>query len=445
MKVGLVLGAGGVLGGAWLTGGLEAITRHTNWDPGSADRIVGTSAGSMIGAFAAAGVPPWFMVAHSAGETFEGLTGPDGRPAAEADRSGGAVFRMHRGIPRSGPGSLRMVGQHPARPDAPHAAAAHHRLAAGGADLDRPPGGGRGRRWVDHPSFSPRGDAGQRDLELVGRLGAETDGRPGRRRGQPGAARAVHPRRGGGVPRAARARARRRPSPRRWAGRSSRCSTGPSWPSPSAAPGPSTSRLRAGLPPGPSCCTCPSCSSAATGCAPPARSPRRSAPSSGSEGAMARRRAVRAEQTSLEPLLAAKEIVICCGSGGVGKTTTAAAAAAMAAAQLGGKVLVITVDPAKRLANALGPRALRQRRDAGARRAVHGRRRRAPRRAVGGDARHQAVVGRAGRAPRPRRRHPRRDPGQPALRQHHRAGSSRATTTSPWSGCTRSTAPAATT
>jgi anion-transporting ArsA/GET3 family ATPase len=58
--------------------------------------------------------------------------------------------------------------------------------------------------------------------------------------------------------------------------------------------------------------------------------------------------------SSLEPLLAAKEIVICCGSGGVGKTTTSASAAAMAAAHLGGKVLVITVDPARRLANALG-------------------------------------------------------------------------------------------
>jgi anion-transporting ArsA/GET3 family ATPase len=53
-------------------------------------------------------------------------------------------------------------------------------------------------------------------------------------------------------------------------------------------------------------------------------------------------------------LLAAKEIVICCGSGGVGKTTTAASAAAMAASSLGGKVLVLTVDPARRLANALG-------------------------------------------------------------------------------------------
>ncbi|HEX6568819.1 MAG TPA: ArsA-related P-loop ATPase [Acidimicrobiales bacterium] len=61
-----------------------------------------------------------------------------------------------------------------------------------------------------------------------------------------------------------------------------------------------------------------------------------------------------AVETSLEPLLAAKEIVIFCGSGGVGKTTMAAAAAAMAASQLGGKVLVITVDPARRLANALG-------------------------------------------------------------------------------------------
>src|SRR5262245_21268228 len=57
---------------------------------------------------------------------------------------------------------------------------------------------------------------------------------------------------------------------------------------------------------------------------------------------------------SLESLLASKEIVISCGSGGVGKTTTAAALGAMAAAYTGGKVLVLTVDPARRLANALG-------------------------------------------------------------------------------------------
>jgi anion-transporting ArsA/GET3 family ATPase len=57
---------------------------------------------------------------------------------------------------------------------------------------------------------------------------------------------------------------------------------------------------------------------------------------------------------TIEALFAAKEIVIACGSGGVGKTTTAAASAAMAAWRLGGKVLVLTVDPARRLANALG-------------------------------------------------------------------------------------------
>src|SRR5579872_839779 len=61
-----------------------------------------------------------------------------------------------------------------------------------------------------------------------------------------------------------------------------------------------------------------------------------------------------AKAHSVEQLLAAHEIVIACGSGGVGKTTTAAAAAAMAAVRQGGKVLVLTVDPAKRLANALG-------------------------------------------------------------------------------------------
>jgi anion-transporting ArsA/GET3 family ATPase len=59
---------------------------------------------------------------------------------------------------------------------------------------------------------------------------------------------------------------------------------------------------------------------------------------------------------TIEALLAAKEIAVVCGPGGVGKTTIAAAAAAMAAAHQGGKVLVVTVDPARRLYHALGLR-----------------------------------------------------------------------------------------
>ena len=57
---------------------------------------------------------------------------------------------------------------------------------------------------------------------------------------------------------------------------------------------------------------------------------------------------------TLEQLLAAKEIVVFCGSGGVGKTSVAAAAALGATVHLGGKVLVLTIDPARRLATALG-------------------------------------------------------------------------------------------
>jgi len=47
------------------------------------------------------------------------------------------------------------------------------------------------------------------------------------------------------------------------------------------------------------------------------------------------------------------KIVICCGSGGVGKTTVSAALA-LRAAEAGRKVVVLTIDPAKRLAQSLG-------------------------------------------------------------------------------------------
>jgi anion-transporting ArsA/GET3 family ATPase len=60
----------------------------------------------------------------------------------------------------------------------------------------------------------------------------------------------------------------------------------------------------------------------------------------------------------LDALLASKEMVLVCGSGGVGKTTVAAALGLSAAVHQGGKVLVLTIDPARRLADALGVGAL---------------------------------------------------------------------------------------
>ncbi len=56
---------------------------------------------------------------------------------------------------------------------------------------------------------------------------------------------------------------------------------------------------------------------------------------------------------SLADVVAKHEVVICAGSGGVGKTTTAAALA-VHGAQQGRRTIVLTIDPARRLADALG-------------------------------------------------------------------------------------------
>jgi anion-transporting ArsA/GET3 family ATPase len=57
--------------------------------------------------------------------------------------------------------------------------------------------------------------------------------------------------------------------------------------------------------------------------------------------------------SSLSTLAADRDVIICAGPGGVGKTTTAAAIAVQAARR-GRRACVVTIDPAKRLADALG-------------------------------------------------------------------------------------------
>jgi anion-transporting ArsA/GET3 family ATPase len=56
-------------------------------------------------------------------------------------------------------------------------------------------------------------------------------------------------------------------------------------------------------------------------------------------------------------LVRERSIIVCCGSGGVGKTTTAAVVA-LEGARLGRKTVVVTIDPARRLADALGLQGL---------------------------------------------------------------------------------------
>ncbi|WP_138734636.1 ArsA family ATPase [Modestobacter excelsi] len=67
------------------------------------------------------------------------------------------------------------------------------------------------------------------------------------------------------------------------------------------------------------------------------------------------RRPAVAPSLDLAALVADPEsrIIVCCGSGGVGKTTTSAALA-LAAAEAGRQVVVLTIDPARRLAQSLG-------------------------------------------------------------------------------------------
>jgi len=145
------------MGGAWLTGALAAVADETRWDPRSADQLVGTSAGAMMGSLLAAGVPPWFMVAHSAGEVFEGVTDANGRPAAEADRDAGATFRLHRAPPPIGPGSWRLALTTLTRPaDFPPAARLSGWLPRGVVSTE--PLKDTIRRvvrsgWTDHPSL----------------------------------------------------------------------------------------------------------------------------------------------------------------------------------------------------------------------------------------------------------------------------------------------------
>ena len=93
---GLVLAGGGFVGGAWMVGALHAIATETGWDPGGADIVLGTSAGSMIGALLGSAVPTWLLMAYGSGEDLGQPERSAGSPAGHF----GAGFRLHWSFPR---------------------------------------------------------------------------------------------------------------------------------------------------------------------------------------------------------------------------------------------------------------------------------------------------------------------------------------------------------
>jgi len=102
---GLVLGAGGVLGGAWMVGALSALQDQLGVDLREVDRLVGTSAGSVVASLLAAGVGVEELRAHQLGEPESGRLA--GFSWDYETATGGS--RPPR--PRAGPGSAGLIAR----------------------------------------------------------------------------------------------------------------------------------------------------------------------------------------------------------------------------------------------------------------------------------------------------------------------------------------------
>ncbi|PVZ14883.1 patatin-like phospholipase family protein [Actinomycetospora cinnamomea] len=108
MSLGLVLGTGGQLGYAWMVAALSTWERATGRDAREAEVMVGTSAGSVVAAALASGVP--------VSDMLDDLLDP---PPPRPRPPGAPPSTARRGlppVPRVGPGSLRLLGKIARRP-----------------------------------------------------------------------------------------------------------------------------------------------------------------------------------------------------------------------------------------------------------------------------------------------------------------------------------------
>ena len=160
MRVGLVLGAGGVVGASWLIGALEALEAETGWKGAEAERIVGTSAGSVIGALTAAGVAPELMGAYAVGRVARRRT-PRPRRARRRPRASAtpaSEYRLTRALPPHRPRLVAPDRRHPAPPAPAQPGRDARGLAAARLRLHRPDPATWSRAsstttWPAHPSY----------------------------------------------------------------------------------------------------------------------------------------------------------------------------------------------------------------------------------------------------------------------------------------------------
>lgn len=105
VRRGIVLGGGGILGGAWAVGALQALEQVRGFDVRRADAIVGTSAGSVLAALLGAGVSVDELAAHQRGEAIS--TGPLAGYVWDYETATGGP---RPSLPRlRGPGSVRLM------------------------------------------------------------------------------------------------------------------------------------------------------------------------------------------------------------------------------------------------------------------------------------------------------------------------------------------------
>jgi NTE family protein len=178
-RVGLVLGAGGVLGAAWMTGALEAVQDRLPCLIGDVDLVVGTSAGSVVAAALRCGISVEEMIAHQRGEAVGILENSPASKVAGAPwplppqlRVGSprlmlatllAPHRVHPGVGASA-WVLRGRGHHRAL----HAMvdALHHHAHGHTAAHEPPPDWVAGQTWIVAVDY----DSGRR--VIFGRPGA---------------------------------------------------------------------------------------------------------------------------------------------------------------------------------------------------------------------------------------------------------------------------------